>query len=152
VFFSGCLRIRMVFSLSFLFFLSFFFIFLFYFFGILTKLSQGFFTLIHCCWMPFTVGCFFFYNAILGFLGYHWSPPFAALGIRTNVVLATLVAASFLILHYFPLLRFPLQKPLANFPILGGLRGLTFYPSFSKASRFQFFRSTFCCFPFCHFS
>ena len=55
----------------------------------------------------------------------------------------TLVAGPFLILHYFPLLRFPPQKPLANFPILGGPRGLTFALSFSKASRFHLFRLTF---------
>ena len=45
------------------------------------------------------------------------------------------VAGPFLILHYSPLLRFPLQKPLADFPVLRGPRGLTFDLSFSKASR-----------------
>ena len=104
---------------------------------------KGFFPLIHCCWMPFTVGCFFFYSDILGFLGYHWSPPFAVLGTRTNVMLTTFLASPFLILHYFPLLRFPLQKPLTDFPVLGGPRGMTFDPSFSKACRFHLFKSTF---------
>jgi len=115
------------------------------------------FPLIHYCWMPFTVGCPSFYSAILGFLGYHWFPLFTPLGTRTNVVSATLVAGPFLILHYFPLLRFPLQKSLADFPVLKGFRGLTFDLSFSKASRFHLFRPTFLdppfgCFPFCHFS
>ena len=53
------------------------------------------------------------------------------------------VAGPFLILHYFPLLRFPLQKPLANFLILRGSRGLTFDLSFSKTSRFHIFKPTF---------
>lgn len=89
-------------------------------FWILIELSQGFFTLIHCCWRPFTVGCFPFYNTILRFLKYHWFPLFALLGIRTNVVLAILVAGPFLILHYFLLFRFLLQKPPSDFPLLGG--------------------------------
>ena len=93
--------------------------------------------------MPFTVGYSFFYSVILEFMGYHWSPPFAALGTKTNVVSATLVVGPFLVLHYFPFLRFPLQKPLADFLVLGGPRGLTFDPSFSKTSRFHIFRSTF---------
>ena len=54
-----------------------------------------------------------------------------------------LVPSSFLIPHYFLLLRFLLQKPLADFPVLGGPRRLTFGLSFSKAFRFHFFRSTF---------
>ena len=53
---------------------------------------------------------------------------------------AALVAGPFLILHYFPLLRFPLQKPLIDFPVLGEL---TFDLYFSKASRFHIFRPTF---------
>ena len=91
--------------------------------------------------MSFTIGCLPFYNAILGFLGYHWfSPP---LGIRTNVVSATLVVGPFLIFYYFLLLRFLLQKPLADFLVLGRSRRLTFVFSFSKASRFHFFRPIF---------
>ena len=93
--------------------------------------------------MPFIVGYFLFYSAILGFLGYHWFPLFTPLGTRTNAMSATLVASPFLILHYFLLLRFPLQIPPANFPVLGGPRGLTFDLSFSKTYRFHLFRPTF---------
>ena len=110
----------------------------------LFEFSQGFlkdlFPLIHCCWMPFTVGCPSFYSVILGFLGYHGFPLFVPLDTRTNVMSATLVTGPFLILHYFPLLRFPLQKPLIDFPVLGEL---TFDLYFSKASRFHIFRPTF---------
>ena len=81
---------------------------------------------IHYCWMPFTFGCFPFYSVILGFLRYHWFPLFALMGTRTNVVSATLVTGPFLILHYFLLLRFPLQKTPADLPVLGCPRGLTF--------------------------
>ena len=38
-------------------------------FWILIDFSQGSFPLIHCCWMPFTVGCPFFYSAILKLSG-----------------------------------------------------------------------------------
>ena len=93
--------------------------------------------------MPFTVGCHSLYSSILRFQGYHYFPLFAFLSTRTNVVLATLVAGPFLILHYFPLLRFPLQKSLADFPVLGGPRELTFDLSFSKAFGFYFFRPIF---------
>ena len=41
------------------------------------------------------------YSSFLGFLMYHWFPPFAALGTRTNVVLATLVTGLFLIFSLF---------------------------------------------------
>ena len=130
VFSSGCLMIPDDIFLLF-FFLS---------FWILTKFSQGF---LLCCWMPFTVGCFPFYSVILGFLRYRWFPLFALLGIRTNVVLATLVAGPFLIFHYFLLLRFPLQKSLLTFLFLGCPRGLAFGLSSFKASRFHIFRPTF---------
>lgn len=93
--------------------------------------------------MSFTVGCLTFYSATLGFLRYHRFPSFAPLGTSTNVVPATLVAGPFLIPHYFLLLRFLLQKPLADFPVLGGPRRLTFGLSFSKTFRFHFFRLTF---------
>ena len=93
--------------------------------------------------MPFTVGYPSFYSTILGFLGSHWFPLFAPVGTKTNVVSIALVAGPFLILHYFPLLRFPLQKPLANFLILRGSRGLTFDLSFSMVFRLHLFRSTF---------
>ena len=93
--------------------------------------------------MPFIVGYFLFYSAILGFLGYHWFPLFTPLGTRTNAMSATLVASPFLILHYFLLLRFPLQIPPANFPVLGGPRGLTFGLSFPKAFGSHFFKTTF---------
>ena len=112
-------------------------------FWILIELSQGYFTLIHCCWIPFTVGYPSLYSVILGFQGYHWFHLFAPLSTRTNVVSATLVAGPFPILHYFSLLRFPLQKPLVDFPILENPRGLAFDLSFFKTSRFHFFRPTF---------
>ena len=56
---------------------------------------------------------------------------------------ATLVTGPFLIFHYFLLLMFPLQKPLTDFSVLGGSKGLTFNLSFSKASRYHIFRPTF---------
>ena len=56
-----------------------------------------------------------FYNVIIEFLGYYKFPPFAPLGTRTNVVLATLVAGPFLISHNFLLLVFLPQKSLADF-------------------------------------
>jgi len=58
-------------------------------------------------------------------------------------VLATWVVGSFLILHYFFLLRFPLQKTLDDLPILGFPKGLTFGLSSFKASRFHLFRPNF---------
>ena len=102
--------------------------------------------------MSFIVGYFPFYSAILGFLGYHWFPLFAPLGTRTIVVLATLVAGPFLILHYFPRLRFPLQKPLADFPILGVLKGWPLIFPFPRLLDSTFSNSPFGCFPLCHFS
>ena len=95
-----------------------------------------------------------FYSVILGFFFflYQWFPLFVPLGIRTNVVSATLVAGSFLILHYFSLLRFSFQKTSVDFPVLGGPKGLTFGLSFSKISRLHFSNPSFGCFPFCHFS
>ena len=84
-----------------------------------------------------------FYSAILGFFEYHWFPLFVPLGTRTNVVSATLVAGSFLILHYFPLLRFSLQKTPADFLVLGGPKGLTFGLFLSKASRLHFLEPSF---------
>ena len=102
--------------------------------------------------MPFTVGYSPFYSATLGFLGYDWFLPFAPIDIRTNVVSTTLVADPFLILYYFFLLRFLLQKPLVDIPILEGSRRLTFVLSFSKASRFHLFPDPpFGRFLFCHF-
>ena len=115
--------------------------------------SQGFLLSFPCCWMPFTIGCFPFYSAILGFSGYYWFPQFAPLGTRINVVPATLVASPFLIPHYFLLLRFlPKKNPLADFPVLGVLGGWLFVLSFSKASKFHFSDPPFGCFSFCHFS
>ena len=93
-------------------------------FWILIDFSQESFPLIHCYWIHFTVGCSSFYSTILRFLRYHWFPPFAVLGSRINVMSATLVAGSFLILHYFPLLRFLLQKSLDDFPVLRGGGGV----------------------------
>ena len=93
--------------------------------------------------MPFIVGCFPFYSVILRFPGYHWFLPFAPLVTRTNVVPATLVASPFLIPHYFLLLGFLPQKPLANFPFWGVLKELTFGPSSFKASRSHLFKLNF---------
>ena len=93
--------------------------------------------------MSFIVGCSFFYSVILGFPRYHRFPLFTPLGTRTNVVPTSLVAGPFLISHYFLLLRFLLQKPLVDFPILGGPRRLVIVHSFFKASRFHFFKPTF---------
>ena len=93
--------------------------------------------------MSFIVGCSFFYSVIIGFPRYHRFPPFTPLGTRTNVMPTSLVAGPFLISHYFLLLRFLLQKPLVDFPVLGGPRRLVFVLSFSKASSFQFFKPTF---------
>ena len=95
------------------------------------------------CQQHFTVGCFPFYRAILGFLGYHWFPPFVPLGTRTNVVPTTLVASPFLIPHYFLLLGFLPQKHLANFPFWGVLKELTFGPSSFKASKSHIFKLNF---------
>ena len=102
--------------------------------------------------MPFIVGCPSFYSVILGFLGYHWFPLFSLVDTKTNVVSAAMVAGPFLILHYFPLLRFPLQKPLADFLVLRGSRGLIFDLSFPRLLDFTFSDPPFGCFPFCQFS
>ena len=131
MFSSDCLKILDGISLYFLYFFEFW------------KSFLKDFTLIHCCWVSFTIGYFLFYSVILGFLGYHRFPSFVVLGTITNVVLASLVANPFLIPHYFLLLRFLLQKPLVDFPILGGPRRLVIVPSFFKASRFHFFKPTF---------
>ena len=94
--------------------------------------------------MPFTVGCPSFYNAILGFLVYHWFPSFAALCTITNVVSATLVIDSFLIFSLFPSFKILSSKaPPTDFHVLGGPKGLTFNLSFSKTSRYHIFRPTF---------
>ena len=120
---------RMLFSLSFSPFLN------------SDKVFSSIFTPLHCCWIPSLLATYPFYSVILRFLGYHWFPPLAPLGIKTNVMSATLVAGLFLIFHYFLLLRFLFQKPLVDFPILRGPRRLTFVLSFSKASRFLFFQT-----------
>ena len=114
------------------------------------RVSSRIFALIHYCWMPFTVSYFSFYSAILRFPGYHWFPLFVLLVTKTNVVLATLVAGSFLILHYFLLLRFLLRKSPADLPILGCPRRLTFLLSRLLDSTFS--DPTFGCFSLCHFS
>ena len=56
---------------------------------------------------------------------------------------ATLVAGLFLIVHYFLLLRFPLQKTPTDFLVLGCPKWLTFGLSFFKTSRFHLFRLNF---------
>ena len=66
---------------------------------------------------------------------YHCFPPFVALGTRTNVVSATLMTGLFLIFSLFPLLMFPLQKSLANLPLLGSPKGWLSI-LFSKTSRY----------------
>ena len=93
------------------------------------------FPLIHCCWMNFTVGSPSFYSATLGILVYHCFCPFAALGIWTNVVLTTLVAEPFFIFSLFPSFEVSSSKPLTDFLILGGPKGLTSNLSFPKASK-----------------
>ena len=102
--------------------------------------------------MPFTIGCLSFYCAILGFQEYHWFPLFAPLGTRTSVVSATLMVGPFLILHYFPLLRFPLQKPLVDFLVLGVLKGWPLIFSFPRLLNSTFSGSPFGYFPLSHFS
>ena len=57
--------------------------------------------------MIFVVGSIPFYSAFVGFLVYYWFPPFAALGTRTNVVLATLVVGPFLIFSLFSTFEIP---------------------------------------------
>ena len=131
VFFSGCLRIPDGISHFFSLFLN------------SNRVFSMIFTLIHCCWMPFTTSCFLFYSVILRFSGYHWFPLFVLLGTETNVVSTTLVVGPFLILHYFLLLRFPLQMTPADLPVMGCPRRLAFGLSSSKASRFYLFRPTF---------
>ena len=102
------------------------------------------FPLIYCCWMNFTIGCPSFYSAILGLLGYHRFPLFAALGTITNVVTATSVAGPFLIFSLFPSFEVPFSKtPSWLFRSEGGPKGLTFDLSFSKTSRFYLFKPTF---------
>ena len=70
---------------------------------------KGLFSLIHYCWMIFTVGFPSFYSALLRFLVYQWFLflPLAALGIKTNVMSAILVASHFLISWLF----FPFEVP-----------------------------------------
>ena len=91
--------------------------------------------------MPFTVRCFPFYSAILGFPRYYWFLSFSPLGTRTNVVPTTFVVGPFLIPHYFLLLRFLLQKASCWLSRLGGPRRLAFVLSFSNAFIFHFFHT-----------
>ena len=102
-----------------------------------SKVFSNIFTSIDCGWLSFTIGCLLFYSDTLGFPRYHWFPPFALLGTITNVVSATLVAGPLLIAYYFLLLRFFLQKSLADFLVMGGPRWLTFVLTFSMSSRFH---------------
>ena len=53
--------------------------------------------------------------------------------------------------HSFPLLKFLLQKPLADFPVLGGSKWLIFNLSFPKTFRYHFSDPLFGCFTLCHF-
>ena len=103
-----------------------------------------------------SVGCLFFYSVILGFLGYHWFPLSSLLGTRTNVVSnivsTTLVAGPFLILHYFPLLRFLIQKPLADFPFWEALERWPLIFPFPRPLDSTFSDPPFGCSPLCHFS
>ena len=88
-----------------------------------SKVFSNIFTSIDCGWLSFTIGCLLFYSDTLGFPRYHWFPPFALLGTITNVVSTTLVAGPLLIAYYFLLLRFFLQKSLADFLVMGVLDG-----------------------------
>ena len=103
--------------------------------------------------ISFTLSWFLFYSVILEFLGYHWFSPFAPLSSRTNVVSAALVTGPFLILHYFLLLRFLIQKSLADFHVLRGV--LKGWPLFFPSPRLlgsSFSDPQFGCFHFSHFS
>ena len=91
--------------------------------------------------MNFIVDSHSFYSATLGFLVYHHFPTFATLDIRTNVVSATLVAGPFLIFSLFPSFEVPSSKSLADFPVLGGPKGLTSNLSFPKASKHHLFQA-----------
>ena len=60
----------------------------------------------------FPIDSLSFYSALLGFLVYHCLLPFVALGIKTNVASATLVAGPFLIFSLFsPFEVSPLKVP-----------------------------------------
>ena len=102
--------------------------------------------------MSFTIGYLLCYSNTLRFPRYHWFLPFAPLGTKTNVVSATLVASFFLIPHYFLLLRFLLQKPLAYFPIRGVLKGEHLFLPIPRLPDSIFSDPPFGCFSFCHFS
>ena len=116
-----------------------------------SKVFSNIFTSIDCGWLSFTIGCLLFYSDTLRFPRYHWFPPFALLGTITNVVSTTLVTSPFLIPHYFLLLRFLLQRPLANFPVLGVLEGWPLFLPFPSLLDSTFLDPTFGYFPFCHF-
>ena len=93
-------------------------------------------TVVEC---PSLLATYPFYSVILGFLGYHWFPLFAPSRYQNQCCATTTLMAnpfliphsSFLIIFFF--LGFLLQKPLADFPVLGDPRRLTFVFSFSKA-------------------
>ena len=100
----------------------------------------------------FTDGFIPFYSIFLGFLVYHWFPPFAALGTRTNVVSATLVASPFLIFSlYFSFEISPKKFPI-DIPFLRGVLRANFQSSLPKAFRCSFSDLPFGCFSFVIFS
>ena len=71
------------------------------------------------CWIVFADVSTPFYSTFLGFLVYHWFPPFTVLGTRTNVVSATLVADHFLIFSQFSPFEVSSKKSPVNIPLLG---------------------------------
>ena len=89
--------------------LTVFFIF-FHFSEIERSFSNDFSARIPYCWMNFADGLILLYSIFLGFLMYHWFPPFVTLGTRTNVVSATLVASHFLIFSLYSSFEVSLQK------------------------------------------
>ena len=101
--------------------------------------------------MVFADGFLPFYSTFLGFLVYHWFPPFVALGTRTNVVSATLVASSFLIFSLFSHFEVSFQKVFSWPSPFGGPRDWLLI-SFSKVSWEAFQNLSFGYLIFCLFS
>ena len=127
MFSSGCLGIPDGISLPFiyLFILNF------------DKVFSMILTRIYCCWMPFTVGYFPFYSAILGFPGYHW---FVHL---LPWVPETLVGWSFPYFSLFSSFGVSFLKASCWLSALRCPKELTFGLSSFKASRSHFFRLNF---------
>ena len=94
---------------------------LFSLFWIITNFSQGSFPLIHCCWMPFTVGCPSFHSTILGLSGVPLISSICYPEYQNQCCVSNIS-----------------DWPL---PILRGPKRLVFF--FSKTSRYHLFRPTF---------